>query len=193
MTELLVGTRKGLFALEGEPGEPFAVTARAFAGEPVDYAIRDPHSGRVLATVTSPFYGPKIWHAEDPAGEWTQAEGVALPTDGDAALERIWVIVPGEDGVLYAGGDPGVLFTSRDGGLSWELVRSLWEHPTRPTWRPGGGGLCLHSIAPWPGDPERLALALSAGGGGVARDRGGGGGPRVGHVGGRRVADRGRR
>jgi len=34
MTELLVGTRKGLFVLEGEPGSPFEVTARAFAGDP---------------------------------------------------------------------------------------------------------------------------------------------------------------
>jgi hypothetical protein len=33
--QLLVGTRKGLFALEGEPGSPFAVMARTFAGEPV--------------------------------------------------------------------------------------------------------------------------------------------------------------
>ena len=93
MTELLVGTKKGLFVLEGEPGAPFEVTARAFAGEPVEYALRDPRSGRVLASVTSPFYGPKIWYADDPAGEWEQAEGVALPDGGDAALERIWVIV----------------------------------------------------------------------------------------------------
>ena len=73
------------------------------------------------------------------------------------------MIVAGEDdGALYAGGDPGVLFKSTDGGTSWELVRSLWEHPTRPDWTPGGGGLCLHSIAPWPGEPDKLALALSA-------------------------------
>jgi hypothetical protein len=163
MTELLVGTRKGLFALEGEPGGSFAVTARAFAGEPVEYAVRDPRSGRILASVTSAFYGPKIWWAEDVAGEWHQAEGVALPENGDAALERVWVIVAGEaDGHVYAGGDPGVLFESRDGGATWALNRTLWEHPTRPTWEPGGGGLCLHSIVPWPGDPDRLALALSA-------------------------------
>ena len=31
MTELVVGTRKGLFVLEGEPGGRFEVTARAFA------------------------------------------------------------------------------------------------------------------------------------------------------------------
>ena len=158
MTELLLGTRKGLFVLDGEPGAPFEVRTRAFPGEPVDHALRDPSTGRFLATVTSPFYGPKIWHADDPAGEWTQADGVALPEGGDAALERIWVLVPGEDdGTVYAGGDPGVLFESRDGGASWELNRALWEHPTRPSWEPGGGGLCLHSIVPWPGDPDRLA------------------------------------
>jgi photosystem II stability/assembly factor-like uncharacterized protein len=165
MTELLVGTRKGLFVLEGEPGAEFEVKARAFGGQPVEYALRDPRTGRLLASVTSPIYGPKIWHADDPSGEWQQADGVGLPGDGDAALERIWVIVAGEDdGVLYAGGDPGVLFESRDGGGTWELNRALWDHPTRPSWEPGGGGLCLHSIVPWPGEPDRLALAISAAG-----------------------------
>jgi photosystem II stability/assembly factor-like uncharacterized protein len=55
-----------------------------------------------------------------------------------------------------------VLFSSTDGGASWEVVRSLWDHPTRPRWQPGGGGLCLHSIVPWPGEPDRLALGISA-------------------------------
>ena len=163
MTELLVGTRKGLFALEGEPGAAFEVRSRAFAGEPVEYALRDRRSGRVLAAVSSPIYGAKLFVADDPAGDWEQAAGVELPEGGEAALERIWVIVPGDgDGLLYAGGDPGVLFESRDGGSTWELNRALWEHPTRPRWQAGGGGLCLHSIAPWPGDPDRLALGLSA-------------------------------
>ena len=162
MTELLVGTKKGLFVLEGDPGGEFAVVARAFAGEPVEYAMRDPGSGRVLATTTSPFYGPKIFYAEDPGGEWTQAEGLELPEDGEQALVRMWAIVAGADVTLYAGGDPGVLFESRDGGATWALQRTLWDHPTRPDWQPGGGGLCLHSIVPWPGDPSRLALAMSA-------------------------------
>ncbi|MEA2282803.1 MAG: hypothetical protein QOK21_3410 [Solirubrobacteraceae bacterium] len=165
MTELLIGTRKGLFTLEGEPGAAFEVTARAFPGEPVENAIRDRRSGRIVASVTSPFYGPKLWWSDDPAGEWRQAEGVALPEGGEQALERIWTIVPGEaDGLLWAGGDPGVLFASRDGGETWTLDRGLWEHPTRPRWMPGGGGLCLHSIVTWPGEPDRLAVAISAAG-----------------------------
>ena len=46
MTELLVSTKKGLFVLEGEPGGAFEVSARAFAGDPVEYAIRVPRTGR---------------------------------------------------------------------------------------------------------------------------------------------------
>ncbi|HVF77080.1 MAG TPA: sialidase family protein [Solirubrobacteraceae bacterium] len=165
MTELLIGTKKGLFVYEGEPGGGFALAARAFAGEPVEYAMRDPHTGRLLASVTNAFYGPKIWFTDDPGGEWTQAAGVALPAGQDAALARIWTIVAGEDeGLIYAGGDPGVLFESRDSGESWALNDALWDEPTRPTWQPGGGGLCLHSIVPWPGDPKRLALGISAAG-----------------------------
>jgi photosystem II stability/assembly factor-like uncharacterized protein len=165
MTELLVGTKKGLFVLEGEPADGFEITARAFEGLPVDFALRDRASGRLLAGVGSPFYGPKIFYAENPNDEWEQAEGLALPEGGDQALEKIWVIAPGErDGLVYAGGDPGVLFESHDGGMSWELNAGLWEQPSRPEWQPGGGGLCLHSICTWPEEPDRLAVAVSAAG-----------------------------
>ncbi len=162
MTELLVGTKKGLFALQGDDGT-FEITARAFAGEPCEFAIRDARSGRYLACVTSAFYGPKIFVTDDLADEWQQAEGLALPEGGEKSLERLWSIVPGEeDGLLYAGGAPGVLFESRDGGLNWELNQPFWDQPTRPDWNPGAGGMCMHSIATWPGDPSRIALAISA-------------------------------
>jgi photosystem II stability/assembly factor-like uncharacterized protein len=165
VTQLLVATKKGLFAFDGEPGSQFTQTARAFAGEPVDYAMRDTRSGRLLASVTNPFYGPKIWYAADAGEEWTQASGVVLPEDGDGALVRVWTIVCAEeDGALYAGGDPGVLFESRDGGDSWAVNEALWQEPSRPSWDAGGGGLCIHSIVPWPGDPQRLALGISAAG-----------------------------
>src|SRR5574337_1565162 len=141
MTELLVGTKKGLFVLRGDTGRPFDIAARSFAGEPVDYATRDPRSGRYFAAMTSPFYGPKLFHTDDPAGEWEQAEGLVLP-EGDTSLERIWTVVPGEeDDLLYLGGAPGVLFESRDGGLTWSLNEGMWNQPTRPDWTPGAGGM----------------------------------------------------
>ncbi len=174
MTELLVSTKKGLFVLLGEPGGDWEIVARVFAGEPVDYAVRDLRTSRVLATMTSPFYGPKVFYTDRQPDDWVgakeregweQAGGVELPAGGEQALERIWVIAPGEaEGLMYAGGDPGVLFQSSDGGSTWEINAGLWEHETRSTWQPGGGGLCVHSIAPWPGDPEKLSVAISAAG-----------------------------
>ncbi|MGH9168755.1 MAG: WD40/YVTN/BNR-like repeat-containing protein, partial [Acidimicrobiia bacterium] len=83
------------------------------------------------------------------------------------------VIQPGiEDGVIWAGVAPAALFRSGDGGRSWELNRGLWDHPSRPAWQPGAGGLCLHSIALWPGDPSRLAVGISAAGVWLTDDRG---------------------
>ena len=162
MTQLLVGTKKGLFVLRGDPGRTFDIEARSFAGEPVDFATRDPRTGRYFAAMTSPFYGPKLFVTDDPTSEWEQAEGLALP-EGDTALERIWTVVPGEeDGLLYLGGAPGVLFESRDSGMNWTLNAGMWNQPTRPDWQPGAGGMCVNSIATWPGDPSRLALGISA-------------------------------
>jgi photosystem II stability/assembly factor-like uncharacterized protein len=182
MTELLLGTRKGLLVLEGEPTGEFHIRARAFPGETVDYAMRDPRSGRVFATITSPFYGPKVFYTDLAVGDWPaprgpsfppppevegweQAAGIALPEGGKLALKRIWVIEAGEaEGQVFVGGDPGVLFESRDGGASFELNQALFDEPSRRGWQPGGGGLCLHSIVTWPGEPDRLAIGISAAG-----------------------------
>jgi hypothetical protein len=163
MREILVGTRKGLFVLRGDGDKPYEVATRAFEGQVVEYAMRDPRSGRYFAGVTSGFYGPRLMFADDPVGEWSLAASLAFPEDTDATVERIWAIRTGEaDGQLFAGVDPASLWESRDGGLTWELNRGLWDQPTRPDWSPGGGGLCLHSIATWPGDPRRLAIGISA-------------------------------
>jgi photosystem II stability/assembly factor-like uncharacterized protein len=98
-------------------------------------------------------------------GEWQEAKGPAFPEDTGTKLVRTWVIQPAEeDGVLWAGVDPAALFRSDDGGKTWTLNRGLWDHPTRPHWQEGGGGLCLHSICPYPEEPERLSVAISAAG-----------------------------
>jgi hypothetical protein len=175
MTELLVGTKKGLFVLRGDPqaGEPFEIAARAFPGDVVEFAMRDPRTGRYFAGHTSGFYGPRLMYTDDPTGEWTQAEGPAFPEGGDVSLERIWLIRPGEaDGLLYAGVAPAALFTSTDDGASWSLNEALWKEHQAGEWQPGAGGLALHSICPWPGDPQRLAVGVSAAGVWITDDGG---------------------
>ena len=175
MTELLVGTKKGLFVLRGDPKaeEPFAISARAFPGDVVEFAMRDARTGRYFASVTSGFYGPRVMFADDPTGEWTQATGPAFPEGSDTTIDRIWIIKPGEaDGLLYAGAAPASLFESRDGGETWVLNEPLWKERVAGDWSPGAGGLALHSICPWPGDPQRLAIGVSAAGVWITEDGG---------------------
>ncbi len=175
--EVLAGTRKGLFVLRGRRGGGLEVAARRFAGQAVEYALRDPRSGWCFASVTHGQFGPHLFRSRDPEApdeSWEQAAGLAFPEDAGAAVERIWVVEPGEDGVLWAGVAPAALFRSGDDGGSWELVRGLWDEPARAQWKGGAGGLCLHSICPWPGEPARLAVGISAAGVWVTEDGGAG-------------------
>jgi molybdopterin converting factor small subunit len=163
--ELLIGTHKGLYVLRGLRGGSMAVIARQFEGTNVEFAMRDPRSGRYLCSVTHGQYGPRLYFTGDPTGEWEQCEGPEFPPDTDTALERIWVVRTGVvEGVLWAGVAPAALFKSEDGGRSWSLNRPLWEHPSRAEWQPGAGGLALHSVCPWPDDAQRLAIGISAAG-----------------------------
>jgi hypothetical protein len=166
--EVLAGTRKGLFVLRGPRGGRLRLAARVFAGQPVEYAVRDPRTGRVFAAVTHGQYGPHLFASDDPTAPeeaWERNPGPAFPAEADGAVERIWVVEPGvEEGVLWAGVAPAALFRSADGGRTWELNRALWDEPSRPGWQGGFGGLCLHSICPWPGEPERLAVGTSSAG-----------------------------
>ena len=171
--ELLVGTKKGLFLMRGERGAPMGIAHREFAGQVVEYACRDRRTGTYCAAVTHGQFGPHLYYADDPEGEWHEAEGPCFPDGADAAVQRIWTVEPGEEeGVLWAGVAPAALFRSEDGARTWSLVRGLWDLPTRPEWEGGFGGLCLHSICPWPGDPARLAVGISAAGVWITEDGG---------------------
>ena len=171
--ELLVGTRKGLFVLRGPHGGEMEEAGHSFEGLPVEYTIRDPRSGTYLASVTDWHFGPRVFRSDDPLKGWEPTEGPIFPEDAGESVERIWTIEPGaEDGVVYAGVAPAALFKSDDGGSTWTLNRGLWDVPERAKWQPGAGGMCLHSICPWPGDPSRLAVGISAAGVWLTEDGG---------------------
>lgn len=173
VAELLVGTKKGLFVLQGPRGGPMEVVHRKFSGQPVEFAIRDRRTKTYYASVTHGWHGPRLFWSDQPGGEWSQAWGPAFPEDAEWTVERIWNITPGvQDGVLWAGVAPAALFCSEDDGRSWELNRGLWNEPSRTKWQPGAGGMCLNSICPWPGDPARMLVGISAAGCWITEDGG---------------------
>jgi photosystem II stability/assembly factor-like uncharacterized protein len=60
---------------------------------------------------------------------------------------------------------PGGLFRSADCGTSWQMVRSLWDHPKRRQWAGGGADLPgIHSICVDPRDSRQVSVAVSTGG-----------------------------
>ncbi len=178
---MLIGTTKGLFALGSDDDrERFALSGPSFAGEEV-YATCIDNRGpvpRLFAGSVSNHWGPVLRRSDDLGATWTEDEhaSLAFPAGTDTSLVRIWQLTPGpadQPDVLYAGVEPAALFASDDGGHSFSLVRGLWDHPHRPRWEPGGGGLCLHTVLVHPSEPDRLLVAISAAGVYLSDDGGG--------------------
>jgi hypothetical protein len=65
---------------------------------------------------------------------------------------------------IYAGVEDAALFRSVDGGGSWQELPGLRGHGTGPSWQPGAGGMCLHSILLDPRDEAHMTIAISAAG-----------------------------
>jgi photosystem II stability/assembly factor-like uncharacterized protein len=169
---VIVGTSKGAYLLcAGAGREDWRLGGPWFAGRSVDSVAIDRRRAvpRLLAGTTSSHWGPSVFASDDLGATWREPDGPAVrfPEGADAAVERIWQLLPGRDDepeVIYAGVEPAALFRSDDGGTSFELVRGLWDHPHRPQWQPGGGGLCLHTIVLHPTDRDRMWVAISTGG-----------------------------
>ena len=171
-TLVTIGTTKGLFTLRSDDDRgSFTLDGPSFPGEEVYATCVDTRgpSPRVLVGSTSNHWGPVLRRSDDLGGTWTEdaTAALAFPAGSDAALARIWQLAAGpadEPDVVYAGVEPAALFRSDDGGRTFSIVQGLWDHPHRPHWEPGGGGLCLHTVLVHPDDPDRLLVAISAAG-----------------------------
>jgi photosystem II stability/assembly factor-like uncharacterized protein len=182
MTEavVLAGTKKGLWVgrsdasrQEWEWSEPHLLMQGIY-GTCIDTRGDQP---RMFVGGTSEHWGPGVYRSDDLGATWTEAQGAAVrfPDDLGSSVERVWQIQPGapnEPDVVYAGTQPSALFRSDDGGESFSLVRSLWDHPHREQWGAGFGGQAIHSVLPHPTDPARVTVAMSTGGVYRTADRG---------------------
>ncbi len=168
---LLVGTTKGAFVLRSntrrsrwEVGGPY------FHGHNVFAMAYDGRAGqhRIWASTQS-YWGTQLRSSDDFGKSWTNPQQAAIrfPADTGVSLKNIWQITLGpsdQPNVLYCGVEPAALFATSDGGENWSLVRGLFDHPHRPRWMPGNGGLALHTIVLDPVNKQRMYVAISAGG-----------------------------
>jgi hypothetical protein len=175
---LLVSTRKGLFTVS-RTAECWEIAHGDFLGDNVSITLTDKRDGRHYVALDHGHFGVKLHRST--ANGW---EEIAVPTyppkpegheENDMwgrplnwSTARVWALEPGgpdEPGVIWCGTLPGGLFRSTDHGKSWEICRSLWDHPKRKQWMGGGADLPgIHSICVDPRDSKRVWIAVSTGG-----------------------------
>jgi photosystem II stability/assembly factor-like uncharacterized protein len=171
---ILLGTRKGLIAYRnGRAG--WAVENLSFEGQPVSIAYADPRTATWWAGLDHGHWGVKLHRSADRGKNWEEVPAPAYPegaeiTDGQPAATRyIWSMAHGghdHHSRFWIGTDPGGLFSSHDGGASFQLVESLWNHPTRKKGWFGGGRdqPGIHSIVVDPRNEDHLHIGISCAG-----------------------------
>ncbi len=166
---LLIGTEKGAFiATSDQARESWEVSGPLLGGWEVTtlHPLPGPNGLRIMAGTTHFSYGATIRYSDDHGETWTELPASPRYEAGDdASVRRIWQLSGGQPDHgerLYAGVADAGLFHSDDQGESWHEVTGLNQHPTRPGWFPGNGGLCLHTILHHPTDAQRMWVGISA-------------------------------
>ena len=161
-TMLLVGTSKGAFILDGDADRSsWSIRGPLCEGWPIHDLQWDPATRSIYAGGGSIWYGPAVFRSDDLGTTWSHSsEGITYGDDGPK-IPTVWNVTPAH-GSIYAGVEPAGLFRSDDGGATWSHVAGLREHPSRPGWQPGAGGLICHTIVPHPSEAEKMWVAISA-------------------------------
>ncbi len=177
---VLVGTRKGAFVLSSDgKRERWDVSGPHFAGWEVYHVKGSPADpDRLYASQCSSWSGPVIQRSDDGGVTWAPV-GNLFAYDGVPGTHqwydgtphpwefaRVWHLEPSleDPDTVYAGVEDAGLFRSADGGQSWQELPALRGHESGPSWQPGAGGMCLHTIILDPATPGRMFAAISAAG-----------------------------
>jgi photosystem II stability/assembly factor-like uncharacterized protein len=177
---VLVGTRKGAFVLTSDGKRAsWDVSGPHFAGWEIYHVTGSPADpNRLFASQSTSWFGQLIQRSDDagtnwqPVGNQFQYEGVPGThqwydgTPHPWEFARVWHLEPSltDPETVFAGVEDAALFRSTDSGESWQELAGLREHGSGPSWQPGAGGMCLHTIILDPSDAKRMFVAISAAG-----------------------------
>ena len=161
---VLLGTKKGAFILASDVRRrSWELRGPLCETWPMNHVIADAATGTIYAAGGNEWFGPAVWKSVDLGGAWTHSSQGLSYAAGEQPIKSVWSLA--RNGTrLYAGVEPAGLFRSDDGGETWAHVAGLRDHPSRPEWQPGGGGLILHSIVLHPDDGKQIWVGISAGG-----------------------------
>jgi photosystem II stability/assembly factor-like uncharacterized protein len=177
---VLVGTRKGAFVLTSDARrERWDIGGPHFGGWEIYHVKGSPADPtRLYASQSSGWFGQVMQRSND-GGETWEPVGNRFEYDGIPGTHqwydgtphpwkfaRVWHLEPSltDPDTVYAGVEDAALFRSIDGGQTWQELSGLRGHDSGPSWQPGAGGMCLHTILLDPSDSGRIFVAISAAG-----------------------------
>ncbi|HEY7036570.1 MAG TPA: hypothetical protein VH482_34900 [Thermomicrobiales bacterium] len=176
---VLAGTRKGAFIMTSdEKRQNWDISGPHFAGWEMYHIKGSPADpNRLYASQSSGWFGQIMQRSDDGGKTWVQI-GNEFKYDGDPGthqwydgsqhpweFKRVWHLEPSptDPDTVYAGIEDAALFRSTDAGQTWQelsALRAVKGH----LWAPGAGGMGLHTIIIDRNNPDRIYVAISAGG-----------------------------
>lgn len=171
---LLVATAKGLIIFEKKQ-RAWRVKDVYFVGLPVSMIFMDERTDTWWAGTPHRHWGQKLHRSTDLGKTWEQIAAPRYPANAylkngkPAALKLIWCMASAgidKPNELWLGTEPGGLFHSRDHGNSFQLVETLWQHPSRSELWFGAGKdePFIHSIVIDPRNSNHVYIAVSCAG-----------------------------
>jgi photosystem II stability/assembly factor-like uncharacterized protein len=177
---VLIGTRKGAFVATADGKRArWDVSGPFFGGWEVYHVKGSPADpDRLYASQSTGWFGQLIQRSNDGGKTWDPV-GNEFQYDGEPgthkwydgtphpwAFARVWHLEPSltDPDSVYAGVEDAALFQTTDGGQTWRELSGLRRNASAPSWHPGAGGLCLHTILLDRSHPGRMFVAISAAG-----------------------------
>lgn len=179
---LLIGTSKGLVIYQKEQ-KGWQYQTVQFLGMPVSMVYVDPRDDCWWACLAHRHWGQKIHRSFDRGKSWEMIETPVYPEHSflksgkPATLRKVWSMTQAgldRPGQLYLGTEPGGLFYSENTGQNFQLLESLWNHPSRKDEWFGAGRdhPFIHSIVVDPRDSNHYYIGVSCAGVFETKDNG---------------------
>ncbi|MEM7104305.1 MAG: sialidase family protein [Bacteroidota bacterium] len=170
---LLIGTRKGLAVYRYKKGN-WQFENMHFSGIPVSLAQVDTRNGTWWACLDHGHWGVKLHRSNDEGQNWEEIaapkfpEGKEVKEGVPASVNYLWAFAEGGNdhpAKFWLGTVPGGLFSSNDNGASFNLIESLWDHPSRGEWFGGGfDNAGIHSVVVDPRNSDHIYIGISCAG-----------------------------
>lgn len=172
----LIGTAKGLIVYSINNSEQPHLVGKHFVGFSVNLTFIDVYTGRWWVGISHKHWGQKLHHSDDLGQTWVATalpsyRNINLLNRSPAKLQNLWVMnssISSDNHTLWVGTEPGGLFKSTDNGITFNLVESLWHHPSRrdnTSWfGTGTKHPFIHSINICKKNPETVYVSVSCAG-----------------------------